>query len=210
MDEFVEAKAYADSDFSEPHNTFVAYFQKIFPSFSEGLVLDIGCGNADPTMRFARAYPNVQLIGLDGSETMLMFGRVAIEKAGLDGRIRLKKQMIQSYRASAEMFDGIICNSVLHHLEPVEALWTAIRKFAKRGAPVLVMDFFRPDSQDRAKELVALHAKDSPELMTGGFYNSLLAAYTPDEVQTQLGAAGITTFQEEVISDRHMIIFGKI
>lgn len=209
MDEYVEAEAYADSDFSEPHNAFVALFQKLFPDFSEGVVLDIGCGNADPTIRFAKAYPKVQLIGLDGSEAMLSFGREAASKAGLSDRIKLEKDMLQEYMPPPELFDAIICNSLLHHLQPPGALWTAIKKLAKRAAPVLVMDFFRPPTLERAKELVALHAIDSPELMTGGFYNSLLAAYRPEEVRMQLNAAGLSTFHVEVTSDRHMIIFGK-
>lgn len=208
MDELVEAKAYAESDFSQPHDAFVGYFRSIFPDFSSGLVLDIGCGNADPTIRFAKAYPRAQLVGLDGSEVMLSFALEAIRQEGLSGQINLERQMIQEYVALPGSFDAIICNSLLHHLRPPGALWGAIRTLGKRGARVLVMDFFRPRSLKQAEELVALYAKDSPEFMTGGFYNSLLAAYTPKEVRTQLSEAGLG-LRVEVVSDRHMIVFGK-
>ena len=210
MDDLVEARAYADSDFSEPHDAFVALFKHLFPKFSAGLVLDIGCGNADPTIRFAKVYPNAHIIGLDGSETMLSFGREAVKKAGLSDRIKLERKMLQEYTPLPELFDTIICNSVLHHLEPPESLWIAITRLAKKDAPVLVMDFFRPATVEVAEELVAMHAKDSPELMTGGFYNSLLAAYRPNEVRMQINDAGFPAFRIEVVSDRHMIIFGEI
>lgn len=208
MDELVEAKAYAQSDFSEPHNAFIAHFQKIFPDFSSGSVLDIGCGNADPTIRFAKVYQKAQLVGLDGSRAMLSFARKAVREAGLSDRIQLKQRTLQEYASAPLSFDAIICNSLLHHINPVDALWTAIKKVAKKGAPVLVMDFTRPPTPERAEELVALHAKGSPELMTGGFYNSLLAAYRPEEVRLQLSEVGLSTFHVEIVSDRHMIIFG--
>ncbi len=208
MDEFIEAKAYAESDFSGPHNAFVSHFQKIFPGFSAGLVLDIGCGNADPTIRFAKVYPKSQLVGLDGSAAMLSFARKAIGEAGLSHRIQLEQRTLQEYTDAPSSFDAVICNSLLHHITPAHALWIAIKKVAKKGAPVLVMDFTRPPTPERAEELVKLHAKGSPELLTGGFYNSLLAAYRPEEVRLQLNEVGLSTFRVEVISDRHMIIFG--
>lgn len=56
MEDPAQAEAYATSDFSEPHNAFVDRFKHLFPDFTEGIVVDLGCGNADPTIRFARAY----------------------------------------------------------------------------------------------------------------------------------------------------------
>lgn len=210
MDDYVEVQAYAEMDFSGPHNMFIAQFQKLFPDFSEGLVLDIGCGNADPTIRFANAYPNTQLYGLDGSAVMLSFAEKAVAKAGLSERIEFEQGTLQKYSGKSKVFDAIICNSVLHHIEPVDSLWTGINMLAKKGAPVLVMDFFRPLSRELAETLVDLHAKDSPEeLRTRGFYNSLLAAFTSEEVRVQLDKAGLSAFQIQVISDRHMIIFGR-
>ncbi len=204
-----DVEAYTAMDFSEPHDSFIATFQRLFPEFSRGLVLDIGCGNADPTIRFARVYQDAQLIGIDGSESMLMFARDAVEREGLSDQIRFEQGMLQDYEVVPSSFDVIICNSLLHHIEPVSSLWDTIRKLAKKGSPVLVMDFMRPDSLDVAKALEEQYAGDSPESMTRGFYNSLLAAYMPEEVYIQLNEAGLSNFNVEVISDRHMIIFGK-
>ncbi len=41
------------------------------------------------------------------------------------------------------------------------------------------------------------------------FYNSLLAAFTPAEVQAQLDARGLP-FEIEIISDRHLCVSGAL
>lgn len=208
MEDLAQVQAYAESDFSEPHNQFVAYFRQLFPNFQEGQVLDIGCGNADPTIRFAKAYPKSKLIGLDGSEAMLSFGRRAIEKEGLSDQIELRQALLSEGTFPPASFDAIICNSLLHHLEDPQDLWNAIKKFGKPGAPVLVMDLTRPDTQEKARELVEMHAQGAPELMARDFYNSLLAAYRPEEVRQQLDLVGLGNFSVDVVSDRHIIIHG--
>ena len=56
MDDPAQAYAYANADFSEPHQAFVERFTQCFPGHAPRRVLDLGCGAADITIRFARAY----------------------------------------------------------------------------------------------------------------------------------------------------------
>ena len=42
------------------------------------------------------------------------------------------------------------------------------------------------------------------------FHQSLLAAYTPDEVRAQLATAGLDQLKVEAVSDRHLIVWGRI
>lgn len=57
MDDPEQARAYAGADFSEPHQAFVERFTQCFPRHRPRRVLDLGCGAADITIRFARAIP---------------------------------------------------------------------------------------------------------------------------------------------------------
>lgn len=209
MEDPAQAEAYATSDFSEPHNAFVARFRSLFPDFTEGLVADLGCGNADPTIRFAKTYPGAKLVGFDGSEAMLMFGRKAVADAKLFDRISLEKRFLPNHDQDLHSFDAVVSNSLLHQLHDPKVMWQTIRELAKPGAPVLVMDLTRPPSKKRARELVALYAQGAPELMSRDFYNSLLAAFEPKEVRKQLETAGLPSFKVGVVSDRHMIIYGR-
>jgi 2-polyprenyl-3-methyl-5-hydroxy-6-metoxy-1,4-benzoquinol methylase len=209
MDEPAQALAYACADFSEPHDAFVARFCRCFPDFAGGAVLDLGCGPADITIRFARAYPQAQVIGIDGAAAMLELGRQAIAAAGLAARIRLTELRLPAAELGGT-YQAVISNSLLHHLARPAVLWDAVRTAAAPGAVVFLMDLLRPPSREAAAALVALHAAAAPEVLRRDFFNSLLAAFRPDEVREQLAAAGLSGIRVEVASDRHLIAYGRV
>lgn len=70
------------------------------------------------------------------------------------------------------------------------------------------MDLFRPDSNKQANEIVEKYAGEEAEILKTDFYNSLLAAFSPEEVHQQLQDAGLTNMQIETVSDRHLLIHG--
>jgi SAM-dependent methyltransferase len=209
MEDPEQARAYALADFSEPHEAFVRHFQRLFPDFAHGRVLDLGCGAADVTIRFARAYSRATLEGIDGAEPMLELGREAVARAGLDSRIVLRSLHLPAAGLNGG-YDAVISNSLLHHLAEPETLWQAVAKAARPGAPLLVMDLLRPASRDAALGLVRLHAGDAAPVLARDFFNSLLAAYRPGEVARQLRAAGLAHLDVEPVSDRHWLVWGHV
>ena len=205
-----QAAAYAGADFSEPHQAFIGHFQCLFPEFHAGRALDLGCGAADVTIRFARAYPEARIDGVEGAAAMLGLGRRAVARAELNNRIALIESRLPDARLDRRNYDAIICNSLLHHLADPHVLWQTVRMAARRGAPLLVMDLLRPQSARAARALVKLHAADAPPILQRDFYNSLRAAYRPDEVATQLQMTGFEQLKLSVSSDRHWIVWGKV
>src|SRR5574342_191987 len=89
MDDPAQAEAYAQADFAEVNQGFVDRFREYFPDFSEGRVVDLGCGPGDIPIRFAKRYPAAQVIGVDGSMPMIQLGEQAVKEAGLTDRITL-------------------------------------------------------------------------------------------------------------------------
>jgi SAM-dependent methyltransferase len=211
MDEDAQAQAYALADFSEPHERFVALFREVFGEAVGGCVLDLGCGPADVTLRFARAYPGCRIDGMDGAAAMLRYGREAVARAGLGERVRL----MQGYLPGAELpqahYDVLISNSLLHHLADPSALWEALRHYGRPGALVFVMDLMRPADSQTAARLVEEYAATEPEVLRRDFHNSLLAAYRPAEIEAQLAHRGLAgALAVRVVSDRHLVIAGRI
>lgn len=209
MEDPAQALAYAMADFSEPHDAFVRHFQRLFPQFQGGRVLDLGCGTADVTIRFARAYPAATLEGVDGAQAMLRLGREAVGRAGLEPRISLHLLRLPAEGVETG-YDAVISNSLLHHLSEPATLWQAVARAGRPGAAVLVMDLLRPDSQEAASALTRLHAGDAPPVLARDFMNSLLAAYRPDEVARQLHASGLNALKVAVVSDRHWLAWGHV
>lgn len=210
MNDPAQAKAYAQADFAEPHNAFVQYFRSRFPDFDEGEVADLGCGAADVTVRFARAYPRANITGVDGAEAMLAFGRSRIEEAGLKQRISLVQCVLPSAALRSQRFDVVLSNSLLHHLDDPMVLWQTVSRIARPGAKIQIMDLLRPDTPSDAQRLVRLHARDAPAILRRDFYNSLRAAYTADEVSRQLAACELAPLTVEVLSDRHLLVSGRL
>lgn len=204
---------YAQADFSRPNRFFLSLFAEKFPQFSgKGEILDLGCGPADILIRFARAYPNCTCVGLDGSEAMLAPGRRAVQQEQLGRRIALHCQCLPCVslphaQKEQEQFQAVLSNSLLHHLHRPEVLWQTVQEQVASGGSILIMDLFRPESTEAARSLVAKYAVAEPEILQEDFYNSLLAAFSLDEIRAQLKRAGLE-FCCEKVSDRHIAVWG--
>jgi SAM-dependent methyltransferase len=209
MDDPVQAEAYAAADFDEAHSRIVAAFEVCFPDARvAGRILDLGCGPGDISCRFAARYPACTVIGLDGSSAMIRLAnrRRADDVAG--ERVRFVEGLLPDAPIPDGPYAAIVSNSLLHHLHRPEVLWQAIDTLADRGTCIYVADLRRPQDADAARRLVREYAADEPEILQRDFYNSLLAAFTPAEVEAQLAAAGLAGLRVEVISDRHLLLHG--
>ena len=210
MDDAEQARAYAEADFEEPNSHFLALYAEKF-SDAQGDVIDLGCGPGEITIRFAMRYPGSRVCGLDGADSMLGFGRRRLaEMPELQDRVSFVCGILPDATLSTERFDVLISNSLLHHLHNPSVLWTTIASHATPGASVLVMDLYRPESMDHATRIVEQYAGDESELLKTDFYNSLLAAFSPEEVRSQLDDAGLDVLSVEKVSDRHMLISGSL
>jgi ubiquinone/menaquinone biosynthesis C-methylase UbiE len=207
-----QARAYAEADFEAPNSNFVRLFQETFAGRSiNGAFLDLGCGTADVTMRLARAYPNSQIYAIDGSAAMLKYAQEALSQ---NSEVMKRITLIQGYIPEASIpqqpYGAIVSNSLLHHLPDPQALWQTIKLYGQPGTLVFVADLFRPANQDEARRIVETYSANEPEVLKRDFYNSLLAAFTVEEAQSQLQQAGLSNFQARAISDRHLLIWGEM
>ncbi len=211
MNEPVQARAYAEADFDESNTLFVDLFHSRFPDFRKGRMLDLGCGPADITLRLASSLPEVVIDGVDGAEEMLKFGREKLERdQALAARVTLLEGFIPGVELPASKYEALVSNSLLHHLHEPDVLWQTISELAAPGACVMIMDLFRPESRDQASSLVDSYAPDAPPVLQEDFFNSLLAAFTLQEVAEQLARHELDGLQIEQVSDRHLLISGRL
>ena len=210
MSDAEQALAYANADFEEPHNHFIELLKSSVGERipTSGEVIDLGCGAADISIRFARVFPTIMIDALDGSEAMLDEGRKAVSSAELAGRINLIHGLLDRSVLKNKTYSLIFSNSLLHHLHDPMILWNSIENAA--GKPlVFIMDLIRPENDTKVNELVREYASEEPEILQRDFKNSLKAAFTPGEVVLQLATAGLRDLEVDVVSDRHMTIYTK-
>jgi 2-polyprenyl-3-methyl-5-hydroxy-6-metoxy-1,4-benzoquinol methylase len=209
MDDPEQARVYARADFEKENQGFVNRFREYFPDFSEGHVLDLGCGPGDIPIRFAQAFPSCRITAVDASEPMIGLAGAAVKQAGLADRITFRCERFQAV-ALADPVDAAVSNSLLHHVPNPLQFWYRLRQLVRPGSPVLVMDLLRPDSSEEAQAIVDRYAAKEPEILRRDFYNSLLAAFTEDEVAAQLAELNLSRLLIDVIDDRHWVVSGII
>lgn len=209
MEDEAQVLAYAKANFEEENQGFVERFREYFPEFSEGHVFDLGCGPGDIPIRFARSFPKCRVTGVDASGPMLRLAQDATAAAGLADRVTFRRERFQDV-PGANVADAVISNSLLHHVPNPLQFWNRLRQLVKPGAPVLVMDLLRPESPEAAQAIVDRYAAGEPDVLRRDFYNSLLAAFTEDEVTAQLARMNLTRLLIDVIDDRHWVVGGLI
>ena len=209
MDDPEQALVYARADFEKENQGFVDRFREYFPEFTEGHILDVGCGPGDIPVRLSRALPACRITGVDASKPMIGLAGVAVKQAGLADRITFRCERFQAV-SLVEPVDAAISNSLLHHVPNPLQFWYRLRQLVKPGSPVLVMDLLRPDSSEEAQAIVDRYAAKEPEILRRDFYRSLLAAFTEDEVAAQLAEMNLSRLIVDVVDDRHWVVSGII
>jgi len=210
MNDAAQALAYANADFSGPNALFINLFQQTFSHTNiSGQVLDLGCGPADITIRFANNYPRCLITGVDGSKNMLKHGRLAVKNTALIDRIDLICGYLPKAKLPQPHYNVIISNSLLHHLTDPMILWDVLEKNTDSSTSIFIMDLIRPESIKEAQRLVDQYAPNEPEILREDFFNSFCASYRMEEVVEQLRLANLSELKVKPVSDRHFIVYGN-
>jgi len=212
MDDPAQALAYSQADFSASHGARVEMFRSLFPRLQlTGPVLDLGCGSGDVLLRFARAFPEARFVGVDGSRPMLQLAQRAIDaEPALRDRIDVRYGIIPHCDLPQAPWQLVMSHSLLHQLHEPQVLWRTIADCADGGCAVFIADLRRPASELDARRLVLASSKHEPEILQRDFFNSLCAAFEPEEVRAQLAAAGLAQLQLRTHDPYHLSIAGLL
>jgi len=208
MNDEQQSIAYAQADFSTSNQLYVDSLVGDFPTYLR-TVVDIGCGPADVVIRLAKAAPHAAITAIDGSAPMIALGRTAARAAGVDDRLTLLHTRIPGPPPASQSFDAVLSKDLLHHLPDPRVLWNEVTRLGRPGAAVYVMDLVRPDSEETARAMVKEGAGSEHPILQHDFYQSLLAAFTMDEVRAQVATAGLD-LTVAPIGVRHMLIKGTL
>ena len=210
MEDMLQAKEYAEADFDTQHSKIIDLIDLAFGSVEfSGEILDLGCGPGDVTFRIAHRFSKANIIGIDGSQAMINLAKERQEHDVLvSNRVNFIQAMIPDFDIPKKSYDLIISTSFLHHLHQPDVLWQTIIEHSRPGTKVFVADLCRSESKSVARQTVNESAKNEPDILKEDFYNSLLAAFTPQEVENQLFRAGLNNLS--VYIDDYIIIHGEV
>ncbi len=210
MDIEEQALAYASADFSKSHQFIVDIFTAKFDTTLTGEIIDLGCGPGDISIRFAKAHPHCNVLGVDGAKEMLKLAQLEVNKnQELKDRISFLESFIPSSKIPKKQYQAIISNSLLHHLHNPSVLWNTVKELANTETHIFIADLFRPDTPEQARQIVEELSSNDPEILKRDFYNSLCAAFTPEEIREQLSLSGLNNLKIEKIDAIHLIVWGE-
>lgn len=210
MEDEAQVKAYSEADFELQHSKIVLLLDEVFGSIDiSGEILDIGCGSGDVTFRMAHRFPKAKITAIDGSQAMLLAAeqRKKVEVA-VSKRVTFVQAMVPSSDIPKKKYNLILSTSFLHHLHQPDILWQTIKEYSTSETKIFIVDLSRPEDENEAHRIVNEFAKYEPDVLKEDFYNSLLAAFTPEEVKQQLCKANLKKLS--VLVDRYIVVHGEI
>ncbi|WP_320674582.1 class I SAM-dependent methyltransferase [Prochlorococcus sp. MIT 1341] len=220
MENPLQAKVYAEADFSNTDFLFLARLEELLLKNSrnpgpKSVIMDLGCGPGNITERLAARWPMAKVIGVDGSEAMLSIARERQLKSSkviqkIDYRnifLSFEKIRKSTFSATANI---LVSNSLLHHYPDPAAFWEVIKTLSSSGAYVFHRDLVRPSHEEQILLLQKKYLPDCHYILKSDYLASLRASFTLDEVKEQLLVHGLEKLEVIISGDRYLEVFGQL
>lgn len=201
MDDPDEAQSYNEMDHSEVNRRFVADLLACGELGND--ILDLGTGTALIPIELCEKHTNCRVMASDAATHMLDLARYNIAVASLEQRIQLHHGDSKQLRFDDCMFDGVISNSLIHHVPEPRNVLAEIVRVCKSGGRVFVRDLFRPDSIDVVESLVTAYTANESPYNQQLFRQSLCAALKLEEIRKMVAELGYPPESVQMTSDRH-------
>ncbi len=204
MDTAEAAEAYDAMGHGEVDQAFVD--RVIALGASTGHFLDVGTGPAQIPILLAQSCPDIHITAIDLSEEMLKIAKRHVEDAGLTDQITLELVDAKTLPYPDNTFDGLISNSIVHHIHDAMTALQEMGRVARPKGPVLIRDLIRPETPADAQAFVDRYAANDTPQQQKLYYDSFLAAFTITEVNEMLIQIDMPNAVVVQSTDRHWSI----
>jgi ubiquinone/menaquinone biosynthesis C-methylase UbiE len=158
---------------------------------SGGKVLELGPGPGYVGLEFLKRAPGAELTGLEISPAMIRTAQKNAREYGFSERVRYVEGNCMRMPFPNESFGGVISESSLHEWEHPEGVFNEILRVLTPGGAFCITDL-RRDINPVLCFLISRTAK--PKEIRPGFFTSLHAAYTTDEIREILGRTDVKDY----------------
>jgi ubiquinone/menaquinone biosynthesis C-methylase UbiE len=204
MDTEAEALEYDSMDFLAVNTVFAQRVVELGSRIAQ--VLDLGTGTARIPILIAQARPEWQVVAIDLAESMLAIAGENVVRAKLENQIQLQLMDAKQLPYPSSSFDGVISNSLIHHLPDPLPFFRELKRVLKPQGFILLRDLLRPSSPAIADAMVTEIGTEYSPHQTQLFRDSLGAAFTLAEIQSFVETVGLSDVKVYQSSERHWTI----
>jgi ubiquinone/menaquinone biosynthesis C-methylase UbiE len=168
---------------------------KAASAIQSGKVLEVGPGPGYVSIEMARLLPEVEIVGLDLSETMIEIATRNANEYGVSERVEFRQGDAAEMPFEESSFDFVISCGSLHHWKKPERVFEEIHRVLKPGCSALIDDLRRGAPEESVREWVSGHES---RFMRWGANHSFSEAYTAQEIEGILEGSAFEDFDVKV------------
>ena len=176
-------------------NGYRSLAAKAASAIQSGKVLEVGPGPGYVSIEMARLLPEVEIIGLDLSDTMIEIATRNADKYGVSERVKFRQGDASEMSFEESSFDFVISCGSLHHWQEPKRVFEEIHRALKPDCSALIDDLRRDAPEESVREWVGGHES---RFMRWGAKHSFSEAYTAGEIESILGDSTFEDFDVKV------------
>ena len=222
MNKKSQVKAYCAADFSLGENNlikFISNYLKInnINLSKNDLIVDLGCGPGNISEKLSERWPDVNVLGIDGSQEMIREAESRVFKNKIVDKYRNLNYLCSDIRKistheilSRKKINLLVSNSFIHHIIDIDHFFKFIVNLSNRETINFHKDLIRPKDEETALKLKDKCSQKYSSILTNDYYASLKASYRKNEVQEKLLELNLTSMNVIEESEEYLIVYGKV
>ena len=222
MDKKSQVEAYCEADFSLGENNlikFISDYLKInnINLSRNDLIVDLGCGPGNISEKLSERWPDVNVLGVDGSQEMIKEAESRLFKNKIVNKYRNLNYLCSDIRkiSSHEIFSRkkitlLVSNSLIHHINHIDNFFKFIVNLSNKETINFHKDLIRPKDQETALKLRDKCSQKFSSILTNDYYASLKASYRKNEVQKKILELNLNSMNVIEETKEYLIVYGKV
>ena len=222
MNKKSQVKAYCAADFSLGEINLIKFISNYLKTNNiklskNDLIVDLGCGPGNISEKLSERWPEVNVLGVDGSQEMIREAESRIFKNKIVNKYRNLNYICSDIRkiSSHEIFSRkkitlLVSNSLIHHINHLDNFFKFIINLSSKETINFHKDLIRPKDEETALKLKDKCSQKFNSILTNDYFASLRASYRKNEVQEKLLELNLNSMNVMEETEEYLIVYGNV
>jgi len=222
MNKKSQVKAYCAADFSLGEINLIKFISNYLEINNinlsrNDLIVDLGCGPGNISEKLSERWPEVNVLGIDGSQEMIKEAESRILKSKIINKYRNLKYICSDIREinsheilSKKEITLLVSNSFIHHIIDLDNFFKFIINLSSEETINFHKDLIRPKDEETALKLKDKCSQKYSIILTNDYYASLKASYRKNEIREKILELNLNSMNVFEESEEYLIVYGKV